>query len=169
VVEGLEETLTRLEHTFAERVELRGTEWTQLNPWGFWTSPRRTWNALYAGGEAVRRPPEDEEAMVFGAGELEVQVVLSPSLDVVAAGPAEVEVVVQEWERDDLSAHHACFRERVVANAAPGRVGVLRFTVPVQAGCRYAVLGRRISGQPLMAAVDVQVRRMAGMDVRRHC
>lgn len=174
VVEGLEETLARLEHAFAARVELRGAEWTRLNPWGFWTSPRRAWNALHAGGEATGRPPE-EEAMVFatgyqafGAGGLEVQVVLSPSLDVAAAGPAEVEVVVQEWARDDLSAHRACFRGRVVANAAPGRVGVLRFTVPVQAGCRYAVLGRRISGRPLMAAVDVQVRRTAAVDERHH-
>jgi hypothetical protein len=165
VVVGLEATVARLHQAYDARVEWRGRDWVRLNPWGFWATPQGSaWNDL-RGGQAP--PPEEDPASTvfatgyqsFGAGEVEVQVVLSPSPRVADAGPAVVEVLVSEWAREDLAALRPCLRQVATVNEPAGAVAVLRFRLPVDAGCRYAILGQRVSGRPLVAAVDVQLRR----------
>ncbi len=160
-VAGLEETIARLAEDHAGRRDWRGPGWLRLNPWGFWATPASPFSDLHATGAEA----ETAETSVFatayrdlGAGEAQVQVALTPSPRM--AGPAEVAVLVQEWAREDLAALRTCLALPAVAvNAPPGRAAVLRFRLAVDAACRYAILGRRVSGRPLLAAVDVQVRR----------
>jgi SAM-dependent methyltransferase len=160
-VEGLEDTLLRVQRAYDQRTAVRVSDWMRLNPWGLFGTGRSEYCDLHARPE----DPMPERPVVFatgynafGTGTLEVQVVLAPSPGITT--PAAIDIAVNEWAREDLKALRPCYRSTMTVNQTPGAAATLRFRIPVDAGNRYAILGSRRQDRVLLAAADVQVRRV---------
>ena len=157
---GLEETILRAEQALQLRTKVRGTDWMRLHPWAFFGTQRNPHYDLYSGPAA----PPDESLSVFatgyqafGDGEIEVQVVLAPSPH--DSSPADIAVVIMRWEREAAERLGPCFtRTASVNKPTPGMASTIRFRLPVEASCRYSIIGQRLSGRGLLSTVDVQVR-----------
>jgi len=161
VVEGLEDTLRRVKQAYDQRTEIRVSDWMRLNPWGLFGTGRSEYLNLYATPADVM--PESRLVFAtgytsFGTGTLEVQVVLTPDAGVDI--PATIDVAVNEWAREDQKALRPCYSDTMMLNATPGRAATLRFRIPVDAANRYSILGVRRDQRVLLAAADVQVRRV---------